>query len=92
MDHSKKRQAVALQYNQGKEDAPKVIAKGKGIVADEIIALAEKHNLPIQEDRSLVELLAKLEINETIPTELYSVVAEVFAFVYQLDQHTSKTK
>ncbi|UOE92857.1 EscU/YscU/HrcU family type III secretion system export apparatus switch protein [Alkalihalobacillus sp. LMS39] len=84
-----KKQAIALRYDDKKDQAPKVIAKGKGLVADEIIAKAKEHQLPIQEDPNLVELLSKLEINETIPVELYEVVAEVFAFVYQIDKQHS---
>ncbi|WP_026674299.1 EscU/YscU/HrcU family type III secretion system export apparatus switch protein [Alkalihalobacterium bogoriense] len=84
-----KKQAIALQYDEKKDQAPKVVAKGKGLVADEIIAKAKEHHLPIQEDPNLVELLSKLEINETIPVELYEVVAEVFAFVYQIDKQHS---
>ncbi|WP_284139935.1 MULTISPECIES: EscU/YscU/HrcU family type III secretion system export apparatus switch protein [unclassified Virgibacillus] len=84
--NEKRQKAAALQYDVKKSHAPKVTAIGKGLVADNIIAEAKKANVPILEDPSLVELLAKLNINETIPAELYQVVAEVFAFVYRTDQ------
>ncbi|WP_018922570.1 EscU/YscU/HrcU family type III secretion system export apparatus switch protein [Salsuginibacillus kocurii] len=82
-----RKRAVALGYNEQFQDAPEVKAKGKGYMAEELIAKAKAANVPIQEDQSLVELLSQLEINESIPTELYEVVAEVFAFVYRIDQN-----
>lgn len=78
--------AVAMRYDQDREQAPKVTATGKGDVAETIIQKANEHNVPIQEDASLVEVLSELNINETIPEELYQAVAEVFAFVYRTDQ------
>ncbi|MEK4030211.1 EscU/YscU/HrcU family type III secretion system export apparatus switch protein [Pseudobacillus sp. FSL P4-0506] len=83
---TKRKQAAALSYRAEKNQSPLLIAKGKGKVAENILERAKEHNIPIQEDPSLVELLGKLEINETIPEELYQAVAEVFAFIYRLDQ------
>ncbi|HEX6923757.1 MAG TPA: EscU/YscU/HrcU family type III secretion system export apparatus switch protein [Bacillales bacterium] len=83
---NKRKQAVALNYEQDKHDAPHVSAKGQGEVAEKIIRLAKEHDIPIQEDQSLVSLLAQLNLNESIPPDLYEVVAEVFAFIYRLDQ------
>ncbi|GAE29228.1 EscU/YscU/HrcU family type III secretion system export apparatus switch protein [Halalkalibacter hemicellulosilyticus] len=87
--NSKRKQAVALRYDPTREPAPKVMAKGKGYVAEEIIARAKEHAIPLQEDASLVELLSQLEIHQAIPNELYEVVAEVFSYIYQVDQHRS---
>ncbi|MBM7603338.1 flagellar biosynthesis protein [Metabacillus crassostreae] len=84
------RKAVALKYNAEKEQAPIVIAKGKGLVADEIVETAQKHQVHIQEDPALIELLSKLEIHQQIPDELYEAVAEIFAFVYQLENDIKK--
>lgn len=86
MNNNKSKKAAALKYNQEQQYAPKVAATGKGLVADTIIEKAKQNNVPILEDASLVELLAELNINETIPEELYQAVAEVFAFVYRTDQ------
>jgi flagellar biosynthesis protein len=83
--------AVALGYNPNAQDAPQVMAKGKGIVAQNIIDKAKENDVPIQEDPSLVEVLSQLEINERIPEELYQAVAEVFSFIYQLDKKAGKT-
>ncbi|MDQ0245666.1 flagellar biosynthesis protein [Bacillus fengqiuensis] len=84
------KQAVALSYESATDDAPKVLAKGKGFVAEQIIERARDHQIPIQEDASLVELLGQLTINEKIPEELYRAVAEIFAFVYRIDQQTNQ--
>lgn len=80
------KQAAALSYDEFEQTAPKLIAKGSGDVASEIIQLAKEHNIPIQEDATLVQLLSELEINEVIPEELYNVVAEIFAFIYKVEQ------
>lgn len=88
--NEKPRKAASLRYNQDKDFAPIVGAAGKGYIADEIIKLAEENNIPIVEDTSLAEILAELNINEYIPEELYQLVAEVFAFIYQTDKKTIK--
>ncbi|PLS16660.1 hypothetical protein CVD28_16420 [Bacillus sp. M6-12] len=86
MKEPKRKEAVALSYQQDKDSAPRVSAKGKGIIAENILLTAKEHNIPIQEDPSLTELLGKLDINTAIPEELYQVVAEVFAFIYKIDK------
>lgn len=88
----KRKEAVALNYDEKQMNAPTVVAKGKGLIADKILAEAKAHDVPIQEDPSLVELLGKLNINDRIPDELYQAVAEVFAFIYQADKQASKKR
>jgi flagellar biosynthesis protein len=78
------KKAVALRYDQNKENAPKVIAKGKGESAESILKIAQLHNLPIRQDEDLVEMLSKVEIDHEIPENLYIAVAEVFKFIYSL--------
>ncbi|QAS51012.1 EscU/YscU/HrcU family type III secretion system export apparatus switch protein [Halobacillus litoralis] len=85
MKHERK-EAIALSYQSEQESAPQVTAKGKGYVAENILAKAEENQIPVQEDATLVELLSELNINEQIPEELYHVVAEVFAFIYKADK------
>ncbi|WP_370222801.1 EscU/YscU/HrcU family type III secretion system export apparatus switch protein [Cytobacillus sp.] len=86
-DHDRQRkEAIALTYDPVNQVAPKISAKGKGLVAENILAKAKEHDIPVQEDPALVELLGKLNINEGIPEELYQAVAEVFAFIYRADQ------
>ncbi|WP_373035899.1 EscU/YscU/HrcU family type III secretion system export apparatus switch protein [Sulfurimonas sp.] len=77
------RKAAALRYNTEKESAPRVIAKGKGKSAENIIKIAELHNLPIKKDEDLIELLSKVEIDKEVPAALYKAVAEVFSFIYK---------
>ncbi|SFJ09907.1 flagellar biosynthesis protein [Brevibacillus centrosporus] len=67
-------------------EAPKVVAKGKGYVAENMLKTAKEHDIPVQEDPSLVEVLGKLDLDQQIPPELYQVVAEILAFVYRLDK------
>lgn len=86
----KQKKATALQYNEHLSHAPNVTATGRGLVAENILSKAQTANVPIQKDPSLVELLEELDINETIPSELYEAVAEVFAFVYRADQMVGK--
>ncbi|WP_042144859.1 EscU/YscU/HrcU family type III secretion system export apparatus switch protein [Paucisalibacillus sp. EB02] len=81
-----RQKAVALSYDQEKEFTPRVSAKGKGLVADNIINKAKENQIPIIEDKTLIELLSELDINEKIPEDLYQAVAEVFAFIYQTDK------
>lgn len=81
-----RKEAIALSYKPQAFDAPKVIAKGKGQIAENILAKAQEHHIPVQEDPSLLELLGQLEIDEAIPTELYAAVSEVFAYIYQVDR------
>lgn len=84
------KKAVSLKYNHEKDLAPIVSATGKGIIAEEIMDVATKNNIPIVEDPSLVEILAQLQINEAIPEQLYEAVAEVFAFIYKTDRELVK--
>lgn len=82
----KRKKAAALKYDQDKDFAPVVSAKGKGLIAEEIVKRAKEHDVPILEDPSLAGLLTELNVNERIPEELYQAVAEVFAFIYQTDK------
>lgn len=82
------KKAAALRYNRSKENAPRVVAKGDGLVADNIIKIAELHNLPIKKDEDLIELLSKVELDKEVPEALYKVVAELFSFVYRVTKKT----
>ena len=81
-----RRIAAALGYDPNKTEAPKLVAKGHGELADRIIALAKEHNIPIREDRDLVTVLAKLDLDQEIPPELYRTIAELLAFVYRANK------
>jgi flagellar biosynthesis protein len=73
--------AVALQYEKGTRDAPKVVAKGRGLVAEKIIALAEENGVIIEANPVLAQALSGVEIDDTIPIELYEAVAIVIGYV-----------
>ena len=78
--------AVALRYDKDKDHAPKVIAKGRGEIAEKILEIAKAHNLSLYEDKNLVQILEALELETEIPPELYRAVAEVLAFIYRLNK------
>ncbi len=84
-----RRRAVALQYRKGEDPAPKVAAKGTGLLADRILELAEQYNVPIYHDPDLVEVLAGLDLDQIIPPDLYKAVAEILAWVYTVNQNLS---
>jgi flagellar biosynthesis protein len=83
MDEPKK--AVAIKYNQDKDRAPKVLAKGKNAVAQRIIEVAKESNIPVHPDKDLVQVLETLDLNYEIPPELYRAVAEVLVFIYSIN-------
>jgi len=85
-----RKKAAALSYDKDRDVAPKVTAAGKGYVAERIIELAREHGIPLHEDRSLVEVLVKLDLGDTIPYELYQVVAETLAFIYRVERRARK--
>jgi len=76
--------AVALKYKQKKDNAPKVIAKGKGEIAENIIKIAKEEKVPIKKDSDLVQMLSKIELDKEIPPNLYKAVSEVFSFLYRI--------
>lgn len=77
-------QAIALRYEPKKDQAPKLVGKGKGHLAEKILELARQHNIPIRQDKNLVQILSRLELNQEIPPDVYKAVAEILAFVYRL--------
>lgn len=76
--------AVALQYNKGSRQAPQVTAKGRGLVAERIVALAEENGVVIESNSALAEALSGVEIDDSIPLELYESIAVVIGFVLRL--------
>jgi flagellar biosynthesis protein len=78
--------AVALQYEHG--GVPRVTAKGRGAVAQRIIAAAQEHDVPLQENAALAEALSTLDLDREIPVELYKAVAEVIGFVLRTAQRS----
>ncbi len=91
--NSKKNQkAVALEYKEKLDAAPKIVASGRGVIAEKIIELAKENNIPLHSDADLVEILSVLEIDSTIPVEVYSVVAEIFTHIYEQNEIRKQNK
>ncbi len=78
------KKAVALGYDIDIDQAPKVIAKGKGELANNIIKIAQDNEVPIKKDEDLVELLSAIDIDKEIPDSMYKAVSEIFSFIYDL--------
>lgn len=91
MKESKIKQAIALEYDPS-EEAPKVVASGRGILAERIIEKAKESDVPIHRDDKLADTLSRLDIGEAIPPELYEVVAEILVFVDSMDKLRAKIK
>lgn len=85
----KNKTAVAIAYEPG-DAAPKILASGKGAVAEKIIETAKENNVPFYQDHKLADTLSKLEIGDAIPPELYDVVAEILVFVDDMDKLKAK--
>jgi len=79
----KKLNAIAVKYDKEKDGAPRIAAKGKGNIAEKIIELAKKNDIPLYEDPDLIEVLSKLDLGQEIPAELYKLIAEVLVYVYK---------
>lgn len=83
--NNKERTAAALAYSAG-DYAPRVVARGRGAVADAIISLAREHGVYVHHSRELTEQLMQSELDHYIPPELYRSVAEILAWLYSLEQ------
>ncbi len=88
----KNQKAVALGFDKNKDAAPKVLAAGKGVIAEQIVQIARENNVPMHKDANLVEILSILDIDEYIPLEVYSVVAEIFTYIYEQEAKKKQNK
>lgn len=84
-DDDQRSLAVALKYAPG-DHAPTVVAKGRGLIAEEIIARAKEHGVYVHESPELVALLSRVDLDQQIPPQLYVAVAELLAWLYQVEQ------
>lgn len=75
-----------MRYDKSNDSAPILTAKGRGQVAEKIIEVARAHNIPLRSDADLVEILEKVELDHEIPLEVYTVVAEIFSYLYKANQ------
>ena len=87
--NEKQKTAVALAYMPG-DAAPKILATGKGAIAEKIIETAKEADVTFYKDDKLADTLSKLEIGDMIPPELYEVVAEILVFVNDMDKIRAK--
>ncbi len=79
--------AVGLHYDaEGAESAPRVVAKGSGVLAERILAIAEEHGVPVRHDPDLVEMLASAEVGQEIPVEIYGAVASLLTYLYRMNE------
>lgn len=81
----KRKAAIALAYQTG-ETAPRVVAKGRGLIAQAIIERAKEHGVYVHDSEDLVGLLMQVELDENIPPQLYQAVAELLAWLYRLEK------
>ncbi len=82
--------AIAINYDKAAMAAPKLVAKGSGVIAERLIEMARENGIPVVEDKVLVETLDQLNVNQQIPAELYQVVAEILVSVYRADETIKK--
>ncbi len=83
---SKRQIAIALRYLREKDPSPRVVAKGRGELAEKILALAREHGIPVHPDADLAEVLVQLDLGKVIPEELYQALAEILAYLYRMNQ------
>lgn len=93
MEHKKesetRKKAVALRYDIDRDQAPRVVAKGYGLLAERIAELARESGVAVKEDHKLADYLMSLDLYEEIPSELYPIVAEILAFIYAMERRFS---
>ncbi|WP_163559539.1 EscU/YscU/HrcU family type III secretion system export apparatus switch protein [Halomonas sp. NO4] len=87
-ERQSRRQAVALAYRDG-DDAPRVLAKGYGDMAERILSEAQRQGIYVHDAPELVSLLMRLDLDERIPASLYQVIAEILVWVYELSDTQS---
>ena len=84
--------AAALAYSVNKDSAPKVVASGKGLIAQQIIQKAKELDIPLFANSELVDLLVNLELNQEIPIELYEAVADVFVWLCDIERESELSR
>ena len=77
------KKVAAIGYDPEKDTAPKVLATGRGDLAEQIIKLAKAHGIEIKEDKDLAEILSSMDIESNIPIEAYGAVAEILSYIYK---------
>lgn len=88
---TQRKTAIALTYEPGRADAPRVVASGRGPIAEQIIAVAKAHGVTVREDPDLAEILAAVEVDSEIPLEAWSAVAEILSYIYRANRRAIPT-
>lgn len=91
MEKKELEKAVALRYDDKKDSAPRVTAKGQGCIAQKIKELALANNIPVHRDDALIELLSKIDIDREIPPELYAAIAEILSWIYKANNQIKES-
>jgi flagellar biosynthesis protein len=86
----KRQKAVAIEYERGKDEAPRITATGHGHVAEQILQIAFANGIKVREDADLVEILSLLEVDSLIPLEAYAAVGEILSYVYRANARAVK--
>jgi flagellar biosynthesis protein len=89
MNDKQMKRAAAIKYDQAKNMAPRVVAKGKGRIAEQIIQVARENDVPLHDDPNLANVLEAMELESEIPADLYRAVAEVLVFIYRLNRRNN---
>lgn len=84
--------AVAVGYDKKQDEAPRILASGRGEIAEQILAIAFANDIKVREDAALVEILEKLEVDSYIPLEAYAAVAEILTYVYRANNRAQVSK
>lgn len=84
-DVDRKKMAAALAFDPKKDSAPQVLAKGVGLIAENIVKSAREHDVPVYVDEKLVTQLNNIEVGDSIPPEMFEAVAEILVFIARLD-------
>ncbi len=87
-----KKKAVALKYDQEHSSAPKVVAKGKGAIAEKILQKAQEFDVPVFQNEALADSLLNLDLDEQIPPNLYKAIAEVFVWLMKSEQKAQMSR
>jgi len=85
-DAGQPKKVVAVRYDKDDDSAPKVVAKGRGTIAENILSIAKQHSVPVYQNKTLTAMLMAVELDKEIPPELYQAVAEILAYVYRVDK------
>lgn len=86
----KRRKAVAIEYERGKDAAPRITATGQGHVAEQILQIAFANGVKVREDADLVEILSVMEVDSVIPLEAYAAVGEILSYIYKANARSVK--